>query len=66
MLGLDDRYQDIVEDGRTHSKPNEGWENNIMGGGAVVEQRNIDGVIRALPNLSQKKSGILKAGRMSN
>ena len=62
LLGLDDRYQDVIVDGIIQSRPNDGWENNIMGGGASVEQLNIDGVIRALPDLSQKKSGVLKAG----
>lgn len=54
LLGLDDRYQDVIVDGIIQSRPNDGWENNIMGGGSSVEQRNIDGVIRALPYLSKK------------
>jgi RHS repeat-associated protein len=65
LLGLDDRYHDVTVDGRIKSRATDGWENNIMGGGSSVEQRNIDGVIRALPDLSQKKSGVLKAGRMN-
>ena len=66
LLGLDDRYHDVQVDGNTQSRANEGWENNIMGGGSAVEQKNIDGVMRAIPNPSRIKSGILKGGRMNN
>lgn len=59
-------FKSILPDKISDDVINEIWENNIMGGGSSVDQRNIDGVIRALPDLSQKKSGVLKAGRMNN
>ena len=66
FLGLDDRYQDTQINGTTTSQALDGWEDNIMGGGSTVEQRNIDGVMRAIPNPSSIKNGVLRAGGMTN
>ena len=66
FLGLDDRYQDTQINGTTTSQALDGWEDNIMGGGSTVEQRNIDGVMRAIPNPSSIKNGVLRSGGMTN
>ncbi len=66
LLGLTDRYHDVQVDGKTQSRSNEGWENNIMGGGSLVEQKNIDGIMKSIPDPSRIKSGVLQGGRMNN
>ena len=66
LLGLDDRYCDVEVDGKIISQANEGWENNIMGGGSKVDQRNINGIMKSIPNPSKIKKGVLRAGGMNN
>jgi len=50
LLGLKDRYIKIKDElGYSHSKPEQGWENNIMGVyGGKIEQRNIDAIFNSV------------------
>ena len=57
---------DVEVDGKIISQANEGWENNIMGGGPKVDKPNINGIMKSIPNPSKIKKGVLRAGSMNN
>jgi hypothetical protein len=59
MLGLKDRYTDVIKNGTSVSMANKGWEGNIMGSsGGRVEQRNIDGIYNSVQQQSNNTNGI--------
>lgn len=46
LVGLDDKYEDVIKNGKTESEAFPGWENNKMGDGSKpVEQKNINGIL---------------------
>jgi hypothetical protein len=59
MLGLKDRYIDVIKNGTSVSVPHKGWEGNIMRTSeGRVEQRNIDGISHSVRQQSNNTNGI--------
>lgn len=56
LLGLKDRYTN-GENGYSHALP--GWRNNIMATGKEVNEKNIKGIMKRIPEPQNKINGTM-------
>ncbi|MCX6317421.1 MAG: DUF6443 domain-containing protein [Bacteroidetes bacterium] len=68
LLALKDRYKDeTLESGEVYSRPDKGWEGNIMANSksGIVEQRNVDAVVGPTVHAYNKELEYLKNSKDS-